>query len=70
MEKTLASKVKPDTSCRKIPRQVCIPNNCEMVPGEQLCKDDTRVMIQNVPQEECELQPEENCFQDSVLVPK
>jgi len=63
-------KVHPETECRKIPRQVCIPNNCEMVQGEEVCRDEDKVQIQNVPQEECELQPEENCHAEAVLVPR
>ena len=50
--------------------QVCIPNNCEMVQGEEVCRDEDKVQIQNVPQEECELQPEENCHAEAVLVPR
>jgi len=70
LEKKTVKKVHPETECRKIPRQVCIPNNCQMVQGEEICRDEDKVQIQNVPQEECELQPEENCHAEAVLVPR
>merc|ERR1712079_443033 len=30
----MGKKVHPETECRKIPRQVCIPTNCVKVPKE------------------------------------
>merc|ERR1719422_904623 len=45
-------------------------NNCAMQQGEQICRDEVRMQVQNVPQEECELQPEENCHAEAVLVPR
>lgn len=70
LEKKLVKKVHPESECRKVPRQVCIPNNCQMVQGEEVCRDEDKVQIQNVPQEECALQPEENCRAEAVLVPR
>ena len=68
--KKTVRKVHPETECRKIPREVCVPNNCAMQQGEQICRDEVRMQVQNVPQEECELQPEENCHAEAVLVPR
>lgn len=68
--KKTVRKVHPETECRKIPREVCVPNNCAMVQGEQICRDEVRMQVQSVPQEECELQPEENCHAEAVLVPR
>merc|ERR1719422_1489527 len=45
-------------------------NNCAMQQGDEVCRDEDKVQIQNVPQEECELQPEENCHAEAVLVPR
>lgn len=70
LEKKLVKKVSPETACRKIPREVCAPNNCQMTKGEEICRDETRIQVQNVPQEECELQPEETCHMEAVLVPR
>jgi hypothetical protein len=41
-----------------------------MAPGEEVCRDESRMQVQNVPQEECELQPEETCHMEAVLVPR
>ena len=68
--KKTVRKVHPETECRKIPREVCVPNNCAMAQGDEICRDEVRMQVQNVPQEECELQPEENCYAEAVLVPR
>lgn len=68
--KKTVRKVHPETECRKIPREVCVPNHCAMQQGDEICRDEVRMQVQNVPQEECELQPEENCHAEAVLVPR
>ncbi|XP_059079016.1 uncharacterized protein LOC131877386 [Tigriopus californicus] len=70
LEKKTVKKVHPDTQCRKIPREVCVPNNCALVQADEICRDEVRMQVQNVPEEECELQPEENCHMEAVLVPR
>ena len=70
LEKKLVKKVHPDTACRKVPKEVCAPNNCKMEAAEEVCKDEARVQVQNVPEEECDLQPEETCHMEAVLVPR
>ena len=70
LEKRTVKKVHPDTACRKIPREVCAPNNCALAAGEEVCRDESRMQMQNVPQEECDLQPEETCHMEAVLVPR
>ena len=51
-------------------REVCAPNNCALVPGEEVCRDESRMQMQNVPEEDCDLQPEETCHMEAVLVPR
>ena len=70
LEKKLVKKVHPDPACRKVPKEVCAPNNCKMEAAEEVCKDEARVQVQNVPEEECDLQPEETCHMEAVLVPR
>ncbi|QQP39047.1 Uncharacterized protein FKW44_019803, partial [Caligus rogercresseyi] len=62
-------KVHPDTECKKIPRKVCVPNNCLTVPGEEICHEESRTQIQHLPEEECDLQPQEHCRMEASLVP-
>ncbi|QQP39253.1 Uncharacterized protein FKW44_020076, partial [Caligus rogercresseyi] len=63
-------KIHPDTQCKKIPRKVCAPSNCQTLPGPEICKEETQTQIQNIPQEECDLQPQEHCKTESTLVPR
>lgn len=70
LEKRSVKKVHPETACRKIPREVCAPNNCALTPGEEVCRDESRMQMQNVPEEDCDLQPEETCHMEAVLVPR
>jgi len=70
LEKRTVKKVHPETACRKLPREVCAPNNCALQAGEEVCRDESRMQMQNVPEEECDLQPAETCHMEAVLVPR
>jgi len=70
LEKRKVKKVHPETACNKIPKEVCAPNNCAMREGEEVCRDENRVQMQNVPEEECDIQPEEQCHMEATLVPR
>ena len=47
-----------------------MPNNCAMVQSDEICREESSMLVQNVAQEECELQPEENCHMEEVLIPR
>jgi len=70
VKKSKVKKVHPNTECKNVPRKVCVPNNCQMVKGDEICRDEQRVKIQKVPEEQCDLQPERNCHAEAVLVPR
>lgn len=48
LEKRVVTKVHPDTACRKIPREVCVPNNCAMVQGEEICREEVSIHEESV----------------------
>ncbi|QQP39274.1 Uncharacterized protein FKW44_020101 [Caligus rogercresseyi] len=63
-------KIHPNTECKKVARKVCAPSNCQIFPGEEICNDEKRTVIQNIPQEDCDLQPQRHCKNESSLVPR
>ena len=36
----------------------------------QVCRDEKRQLVQNIPTEQCELEPREDCKMETVLVPR
>ncbi|XP_071745704.1 uncharacterized protein [Lepeophtheirus salmonis] len=70
LETKTITKVHPETSCSKVPKKICVPSNCKMFPGEEICNQETRTQVQNIPEEACDLEPHENCQMESSLVPR
>merc|ERR1712223_843994 len=70
LEKKTVKKVNPETSCRKVPRDICAPSNCVFKNTEKVCRDEARQLVQNIPAEECDLEPREDCKMETVLVPR
>merc|ERR1712180_35135 len=69
--KTSAGKVKkysPETECKKVPREVCGPGTTQ-VPGQEECFDRKETVIQEVPEETCNLEPQRICKHVTKLVP-
>jgi len=68
---TSAGKVKkysPETECKKVPREVCGPGTTQ-VPGAEECFDRKETVIQEVPNETCNLEPQKECKHVTKLVP-
>ena len=69
--KTSAGKVKkysPETECKKVPREVCGPGTTQ-VPQAEECFDRKETVIQEVPNETCNLEPQKICKHVTKLVP-
>ena len=66
----VVKKTSPDTACEKIPKEICAPSNCVVAPSKKHCRTETRALLQNIPTEECDLEPQEHCKMETVLVPR
>lgn len=70
LEKKVVKKVNPETACQKMPREICAPSNCAFVKSEKVCREETKKLFQNIPTEECDMEPQEECKMETVLVPR
>jgi len=70
LEKKTVTKSNPETSCQKHPKEVCTTSNCKFVQSEKTCREETRSLVQNIPSEDCDLEPRETCKLETVLVPR
>merc|ERR1739845_29433 len=61
-------KYRPETECKKVPREVCGPGTTQ-VPGQEECFDRKETVIQEVPEETCNLEPQRQCKHVTKLVP-
>ncbi|CAB4068292.1 unnamed protein product [Lepeophtheirus salmonis] len=59
----------PITECKKVSRQLCGPSGCVPQPGPEECFDKNEVIVQEVPEEQCNLEPQRACKQVTKLVP-
>lgn len=59
----------PQTECTKKPRQLCGPSGCVPKPGPEQCFDKTETVVQEVPEENCNLEPQKSCKHVTKLVP-
>ena len=59
----------PNTWCKKVPRKICAPDNCKMVPGPEQCNQKMMVSTIQKPSEVCDLQPQTHCRLITILVP-
>jgi len=52
---------KPQTSCSREPKEICAPDSCQILPGEEKCMTKTLVSTSYKPVETCDLQPQTHC---------
>lgn len=61
-------KYSPETECKKVPREVCGAGTTQ-IPGAEECFDRKETVIQEVPNEICNLEPQKICKHVTKLVP-
>jgi len=54
-------KFNPVTKCEKVPQQLCGPSGCGFVQGPEICHDETKTVVTDIPNEVCNLQPQRSC---------
>lgn len=68
-EKKQVKKYSPETECKKVPRELCGPSGCLLSPGPEECFDKKETIVQEVPEENCNLEPQRSCKHVTKLVP-
>ena len=62
-------KYTPETQCAKVPFELCGPAACPVEPGPEECHDKKETIVQEVPEEVCNLEPQRSCKFVTKLVP-
>lgn len=65
----VVKKYTPETECKKVPRELCGPSGCILEPGPEECFDKKETVVQEVPEETCNLEPQRSCKHVTKLVP-
>merc|ERR1711936_180623 len=63
-------KFTPETSCSKVPVELCGPASCPTVPGPKQCYQTRKTIAGEKPEEECSLEPKRVCKFVTKLVPQ
>ena len=58
-----------DTRCKKVPRRLCGRPSCLAVEGAEECHDTVVALLNDVPEETCDLNPQQVCRLETRLVP-
>ena len=56
--------------CRREETRVCGPSSCPLAPGERVCENVAKAVLEDVPNEICDLVPQKVCNKVTKLVPK
>lgn len=62
-------KYTPETDCKKVARELCGPSGCIPQAGPEECFDKKETVVQEVPEETCNLEPQRSCKHVTKLVP-
>jgi hypothetical protein len=62
-------KYSPETECKKVPVELCGPGACPLEQGPEECQARTQTVVQEVPEETCNLEPQRICKHVTKLVP-
>merc|ERR550519_3026195 len=68
--KRLLKKYTPETKCQKIPTELCGPKSCASEYGPRVCRQKPKQIVQEVPEENCSIEPQRICKFITKLVPK
>jgi len=68
-EKKNVKKYSPETECKKVAKELCGPSGCELKPGPEQCIKEKKTVVQEVPEETCNLEPQKSCKHVTKLVP-
>merc|ERR1711910_37787 len=61
VSKKAVKKYTPITGCTKEPRELCAPAGCGFSQGPQECYEKVVTLVQDVPKETCDLEPQRTC---------
>ena len=70
MTKRKNRKVKPITSCKLVPRELCAPASYRVKEGKEECFDQIVTTIEEKPKETCAVDPQRICKFVTELVPQ
>jgi len=70
ISKEYKKKLNRITKCDKVPIELCGPAGCGFTQGPEQCHDQVKTVITDLPNEECDLQPQRKCSHVTKLVPK
>jgi len=70
LTKQTVTKFTTMTGCNKEPRELCAPAGCGFKEGAEECHDEVKTIISEKPEEECILEPQQQCKHVTKLVPQ
>jgi len=62
-------KLSRSTDCKSVPREVCGPEACPIVKGDRICRNEVKTVVQEVPEESCQMAPRKDCSMETQIIP-